>query len=341
MAKRYKVCPWSTSWECFPDASLKGSYCAALFEVWQLGLTFTTCGWYRSCNSFAGSRIAKSRRLPGNYEVSWFLNHHPIFACKIASHIERHRAQADNQKVLAEFLQLLNTPRSKNAAPPIFTSSTLERTLDEHANEVYNIWNIDEKGFMLENAHKAHVIWTRAQQNAGLVQNGERKFVTVLEGVSAAGVLLLPLIIGKEVPHWISWHAYVTQNEGAYVAYSPKRWTDIQSVRCGVSGSGLCTTVCSSVGQQPHAGHEAHTDNANSATCRLMLDGHGCHVSIGFLIYAKTHNFVVISLDTHSRHLIQLLDVGLVGTLQCHHSALVDKLTSRGLTSTKRLEFYK
>jgi hypothetical protein len=55
-----------------------------------------------------------------------------------------------------------------------------------------------------------------------LVQDGERKFVTVLEGVSAAGVLLPPLIIDKGAAHWMCWHAYVTEDEPAYFAYSPK-----------------------------------------------------------------------------------------------------------------------
>jgi len=58
------------------------------------------------------------------------------------------------------------------------------------------------------------------------VQDGERKFVTVLQGVSAAGVLLPPLIIDKEAAHWMGWHAYVTEDEPAYFAYSPKGWTD-------------------------------------------------------------------------------------------------------------------
>jgi NADH:ubiquinone oxidoreductase subunit len=58
------------------------------------------------------------------------------------------------------------------------------------------------------------------------VQDGERKCVTVLEGVSAAGVFLPPLINDKRAAHWMGWHAYVTENEPAYFPYSPKGWTN-------------------------------------------------------------------------------------------------------------------
>ena len=106
------------------------------------------------------------------------------------------------------------------------TSSRLKRVLDEHGIEVHNIWNIDKKGFMLGRVYKAHVICTRTRRNLRLVQNGERKFVTVLEGISAAGALLLPLVLDKETAHWMDWRAYVTDDEPAYFAYSAKGWTD-------------------------------------------------------------------------------------------------------------------
>jgi hypothetical protein len=55
----------------------------------------------------------EKRRQPGKHWISRFLNRHPILACKIASRIDRQRAQADDPKVLAEFFQLVNTPPKK------------------------------------------------------------------------------------------------------------------------------------------------------------------------------------------------------------------------------------
>jgi len=61
----------------------------------------------------------EKQRQPGRHWISRFLNRHPILACKIASHIDRQRAQADDQKVLAEFFQLVNTPPQKMRHHPI------------------------------------------------------------------------------------------------------------------------------------------------------------------------------------------------------------------------------
>jgi hypothetical protein len=55
----------------------------------------------------------ENRRQPGKHWISRFLNCHPILACKLASCLDRQRAQADDQKVLAEFFQLVNTPPKK------------------------------------------------------------------------------------------------------------------------------------------------------------------------------------------------------------------------------------
>lgn len=52
------------------------------------------------------------------------------------------------------------------------------------------------------------------------------EFVTVLEGVSAAGKLLLPFIIDKGKSHIMDWHSYVTEETVAYFAFSDKGWTD-------------------------------------------------------------------------------------------------------------------
>ena len=50
--------------------------------------------------------------------------------------------------------------------------------------------------------------------------------MTVLEGISAAGALLPPLVTRKGTAHWIGWRAYVADDEPAYFACSAKVWTD-------------------------------------------------------------------------------------------------------------------
>jgi hypothetical protein len=50
---------------------------------------------------------------------------------------------------------------------------------------------------------------------------------------------------------------------------------------------------------------------------------------------------VVLCLPSHTSHILQPLDVGLFATLQHHYSAELDVLTSNGLTSIQRGEFFK
>jgi hypothetical protein len=64
-----------------------------------------------------------------------------------------------------------------------------------------NIYNMDEKGFMIGIANKCKVICWRNKKNPHLIHNGSREWVIVIEGVSA-GKALPPMIINKEEAHY-------------------------------------------------------------------------------------------------------------------------------------------
>lgn len=88
------------------------------------------------------------------------------------------------------------------------------------------MWNIDEKGFMCGRAFKCQVSSRRIGRNPRLVQSGERQMITVIEGVSAAGKALQPIIIHKGKAHTTGWYKYVSQDEPAVFGSSDKGWTD-------------------------------------------------------------------------------------------------------------------
>lgn len=58
------------------------------------------------------------------------------------------------------------------------------------------------------------------------MQSGERELITVIEGVSAGGVVLPPMIIYRGKSHSTGWYTYVDGNVPAVFAYSDKGWTD-------------------------------------------------------------------------------------------------------------------
>ena len=69
------------------------------------------------------------------------------------------------------------------------------------------------------------VICKRAKKNTRKIQDGKREIITVIETVSAAGVLLPPMIVYKGQAHYRGWTALVKAGEKAFFAISDKGWT--------------------------------------------------------------------------------------------------------------------
>jgi hypothetical protein len=89
-----------------------------------------------------------------------------------------------------------------------------------------NIYNMDEKGFLLGQALKVKVICRKGRKNPRYSQDGNREMVTVIECVSADGRVIPPMYIYKGTMHLMGWHAGVTSQREATFAWSKKRWTD-------------------------------------------------------------------------------------------------------------------
>ncbi len=94
--------------------------------------------------------------------------------------------------------------------------------------QLENIYNMDEKGFLLGLALKVRVICHRGRRNPWYSQDENWEMVTVVQCVSAAGRVLPPMYIYKGSAHLMGWHVGVEVKEEATFAWSPKRWTDQQ-----------------------------------------------------------------------------------------------------------------
>ena len=74
-----------------------------------------------------------------------------------------------------------------------------------------NIYNTDEKGFILGIALKVKVICRRSRENPRYSQDGNRELVIVIECVSAAGEvqphMYIYMYIYKGSVHLMCWHA--------------------------------------------------------------------------------------------------------------------------------------
>jgi len=72
-----------------------------------------------------------------------------------------------------------------------------------------NMYNMDEKGFMMGVALRGKVICRKHQRSPKMTQDGFREWVTVIETVSGDGRVLRPMSINKGKAHYMGWYAEI------------------------------------------------------------------------------------------------------------------------------------
>ena len=85
---------------------------------------------------------------------------------------------------------------------------------------------MDEKGFLMGKSSSIKVICKRGKKRNFKLQDGQRELITVIETVSARGVVLPTHIVYKGTAQYKGWHALVAAGDKAYFSYSETRWTN-------------------------------------------------------------------------------------------------------------------
>lgn len=105
-----------------------------------------------------------------------------------ASFVKRHK---DELKSL--YLKSIDNKRVKSEYPPSYELfyQLLQEAIEDYLITPDNIWNVDEKGFLIGIASKVRRIMTREAYERGrvrqLAQDGNREFITLIACVSAIG----------------------------------------------------------------------------------------------------------------------------------------------------------
>jgi hypothetical protein len=123
----------------------------------------------------------------GKNWVSRFLNRNPDLAAKLSTSLERQRAYTKDPHLLQDFY------------------SKLGRLIRYHRLKPFQIFNMDEKGFLMGLASKAKVLCRRGRRNLRVTHDGKRELVTVIETVCASGISLRPFVINKGAGHYLGW----------------------------------------------------------------------------------------------------------------------------------------
>ena len=147
---------------------------------------------------------------PKNLGPTWlrgFLKRHPAISACFSTLMDRQRALANHPGFIKDYFKKLQAVIAKY------------RIRDE------NMWNMDEKGFILGKTNRTKVMARTGQQSPRTTHNGTRKLITIIKVCGAKQGMLPPMVVFKDTAHYKGWYTEVTEETHAYFAYSPKGYT--------------------------------------------------------------------------------------------------------------------
>jgi len=226
----------------------------------------------------------------GKHWVSNFLGRHPDLASKFGTQLDRQRAYASNLASLRDYFR------------------KLARLIRKHNLRPEDIFNMDEKGFIIGRSARAKVICRAGRRPPRVTQDGTREMLTVIECCCAAQYMTPSFVIYKGIAQYMGWH-FETSDPDAMFACSPNGWTDDELGLEWLFHFDRCTE---------------NRKDGNGRTRLLILDGHRSHITLEFCQYAIEHNIELLCFPPHSTHLLQPLDVGLFSPLQKYYGKAAD-----------------
>lgn len=209
----------------------------------------------------------------GRRWIPTFIQRNPRVASVIGRKIEAKRATAATAEQIRVFLELFHDTRTR---------------LNVHLED---IWNMDETGIGLGVCTNSRVLASSRKKKASRSSPENREWVSVIEAASATGQRLRPVVIFKgryiqttwfpseSVPNWF----YTTSENG---------WT---SNKIGVEW----------LRQIYIPDSITHPERYRL----LILDGHGSHIDIEFMLLCRQHRIHLLFIPPHSSHVLQPLDL--------------------------------
>lgn len=237
--------------------------------------------------------------------------------------VARHSAELDSR-----YLNTLELARHKADTKASYEEyfSIMGKKIREYNILPENMYNMDEKGFLLGKLQKTQRVFTKGLYNHGKVlssgEDGSREWVTVLAAICADGTPLSPVLIYKAASGnlqdtWLE--GFKASEHSAYFTSSPSGWT---SDELGFSWlTGLFDKETS--------------PKARRSWRLLIVDGHGSHLNMKFLNWCESRRVLVAIYPPHSTHRLQPLDVGMFAPLSSYYSQGLDDLIRRSEGHTR------
>ena len=198
----------------------------------------------------------------------------------------------------------------------------VEQTKAKHGILNEDVYNFDEAGFMMGKITTQLVVTgSERRGRPKAVQPGNREWVTVIQGINAAGWAIPPFIIFAGQHHLSAW----------YEEDIPRDWA------FSLSDNGWTTNE---IGVEWLKHFIKHTEGKVVGARRLLiLDGHESHHSLEFQELCRENNIYTLCMPPHSSHLLQPLDVGCFSPLKRAYSREIEALIRHHINHITKLEF--
>ena len=203
--------------------------------------------------------------------------------------------------------------------------------MDEHYITADDIYNVDEKGFLIGIALKMHRIMTRKAYEEGRcrqsTQDGNREFITLIACVSALGKVIPPTLLYKGQSRDLQ-DTWVDDLE------------DADDMFFGVTENGWTNDAYGLKWLQEVFEPRTRPKRPNSKRL-LIVDGHSSHINLQFISWAEAHKIFILILPPHATHRLQPLDVNCFLPLVINYGVELNQWLHKGLgyTSITKRDF--
>ncbi len=224
-----------------------------------------------------------SRMTLGYHWHRALLRRNPQLRIALSQPIDRHRVSATKESIAKQWFTLFHRIRTEHSI------------MDE------DIYNMDEKGFMMGITQRTHVLISIQQKQAFVRQDGNREWISVIECVRGGNdsEAIAPFIILKGKRQQAVWWDSI-RDPDTKIAISEKGWID---------------NILAMNWLIEH--FDPLTKPIDSATKRLFIvDDHESHCTIDFIEFCDLHHIILLILPPHTTHYLQPLDVACFGPLQ-------------------------
>ncbi|QSS55024.1 hypothetical protein I7I53_02781 [Histoplasma capsulatum var. duboisii H88] len=216
----------------------------------------------------------------------------------------------------------------------LLSVNQLQEKIAKYNIEHSNIYNFDEKGFLLGLLQAVKQIVSieslKSKCNKGVSQDGSREFISLLAAICADGTALPPALIYKEESRdmqdtWLE--DFDDKKDKAYFAASKNGWSNDEY------GLTWLQNVFN-----PHT-----KAKAGRGWRLLILDDHSSHINMKFINYADQNQILLAVLPPHSTHHLQPLDLAIFGPLaKAYSNELNENIrTGLGLIRTTKRDFWR